>query len=113
MHELSLAENVLQIIEDAAQVQGFTRVKTVVLEIGRLAAVEPQAMAFCFDAVTRGSCAEGAALEIVELPGAGWCAGCATTVAITDLLAACPHCGGYRVNPTGGTGMRVRELEVE
>ena len=41
MHELSLAENVLQIIEEAAQAQGFSRVKTVVLEIGRPAAVEP------------------------------------------------------------------------
>ena len=113
MHELSLAENVLQIIEEAAQAQGFSRVKTVVLEIGRLAAVEPEAMAFCFDAVIRDSCAEGAALKIVELPGEGWCAACAATVPITDIPATCPHCGGYRVNPTGGTGMRVRELEVE
>lgn len=113
MHELSLAENVLQIIEDAAHAQGFSRVKTVVLEIGRLAAVEAEAMAFCFDAVVRGSCAEGAALEIVDVPGAGWCAVCAVSVPITDMLATCPQCGGFRVTPTGGTGMRVKELEVE
>ena len=37
MHEMSLAEGVLQIIEDSAKSQNFSRVKTVWLEIGKLA----------------------------------------------------------------------------
>ena len=62
MHEMSLAESVLQIIEDTARAQKFSRVRSVVLEVGVLSAVEPEAMLFCFDAVTRGSIAEGAKL---------------------------------------------------
>ena len=57
MHEMSLAESVRQIIEDAARKQGFTRVKTVWLEIGQLACVEKESLRFCFDAVTHGSIA--------------------------------------------------------
>lgn len=68
MHEMSLAENVLQIIEDARRDQGFSRVKTVVLEIGRLAAVETEALRFCFDAVTQGSMAEGRCLRLSMFP---------------------------------------------
>lgn len=113
MHEMSLAEGVLQIVEDAARSQGFARVKTVWLEIGQLAAVEPEAMRFCFDAVMHGSIADGARLEIVSMPGQGWCMKCAMTVPVAEQFDACPHCGSYQVQATGGTEMRVKELEVE
>lgn len=113
MHEMSLAESVLGIIEDAAAAQGFTRVKTVALEIGRLAAVEVEAMRFCFDAVMQGTLADGAGLEIVEVPGAGWCADCQSQVPMNDRLDSCPHCGGAHLQPTGGLEMKVKELEVE
>ena len=110
---MSLAENVLQIIEQAAQEQGFGRVRTVVLEIGQLAAVEPEAMRFCFAAVMAGSIAEGAALEMVTAPGAGWCLQCAASVPLTEQPGACPRCGGFRVRVTGGAELRVKELLVE
>ncbi|HUL11328.1 MAG TPA: hydrogenase maturation nickel metallochaperone HypA [Methylococcaceae bacterium] len=113
MHEMSLAEGILQIIEDAARSQEFVRVKTVWLEIGRLSSVEPEALRFCFDAVVRGSCAEGARLDIMPLPGAGWCMDCGQSVELTSLYDPCPKCGGYKVQTTGGTEMRVKELEVE
>jgi hydrogenase nickel incorporation protein HypA/HybF len=113
MHEMSLAENVLQIIEDAARVGGFRRVRKVILEIGQLAVVEPEAMRFCFDAVVRDSLADSAILEIVEVPGSGWCADCATTVPMGDIAAACPCCGKYPLRVTGGREMKVKALEVE
>ncbi len=113
MHEMSLAEGVLQLIEDAAQREGFTRVTGVWLEIGQLAAVEPEALRFCFDAVTRSSVAEGAKLEIVDLHGQGWCLKCCVTVPMSESLGACPQCGSHQVQVTGGTEMRVKELEVE
>lgn len=113
MHEMSLAEGVLQLIEEAVKREGFQRVTGVWLEIGRLAAVETEALRFCFDAVTRGSIAEGARLEILDLPGQGWCMECAETVPMNESLDACPRCGGYQLQVTGGTEMRVKELEVE
>ena len=113
MHEMSLAESVLQIIEDAARTQNFQRVRTVVLEIGQLAAVEPDAIRFCFDAVTHGSIAEGAQLEILGKPGEGWCAECSKTVQLCERYGLCPECGGTRVEITGGNEMRVKDLEVE
>lgn len=113
MHEMSLAEGVLQLMEDAAVAEGFAKVKAVWLEIGQLSAVEVEAMRFCFDAVTRGSLADGATLHIIEQPGQGWCMQCAATVAISERFGACPRCGSHQVQATGGTEMRVKELEVE
>lgn len=113
MHEMSLAEGVLQLIEDAARREGFGRVTAVWLEIGELAGVEIEAMKFCFDVVVKDSIAADARLEIVTLPGSGWCAHCAAEVPMHEPLAACPQCGGMPLRVTGGTEMRVRELEVE
>ena len=112
MHEMSLAEGVLQLIEDAARAQEFSKVTAVWLEIGQLAGVEADALRFCFDAVTRGSLAEGAQLEIIATPGSGWCRQCAATVALSEVFAACPQCGSYPLQVTAGTQMRVREIEV-
>lgn len=113
MHEMSLAESVLQIIENTAREQQFARVRTVRLEIGRLACVEPESLRFAFDVVTRGSIAEQARLEIVETAGQGRCGKCEQNFPLATLYEACPACGSYQVSVTGGDAMRVRELEVE
>lgn len=113
MHEMSLAEGVLQVIEDYARKEGYQRVKTVWLEIGQLSGVEAEAMRFCFDAVTRGTLAENARLEIMETPGAGWCLSCNKAVPVAARYEPCPECGGYQVQVNAGTEMRVKELEVE
>lgn len=113
MHEMSLAEGVLQIIEDSAKTQNFSRVKTVWLEIGQLAGVEVEAMKFCFDAVTRDSIAQDAKLEIIATPGQAWCLNCAATVQVQELFGVCPACGSAQLQVTGGNEMRVKELDVE
>ena len=113
MHEMSLAENILQIIEESAHLQKFQRVRSVTLEIGKLAAVEPAAMLFCFDAVTRGTLAEGAELEIIETAGAGVCLECGADMAMQELYGLCPACGSPRLQITAGKQMRVKDLAVE
>ena len=87
MHEMTLAESVLQIVEDAARRDGLRRVRAVWLEIGQLSSIEPEAMRFCFDAVARDSVAEGARLEIVTTAGAAWCDACSELVALAELGA--------------------------
>lgn len=113
MHETSVAESVLQIISEAARADGFCRVRTVVLEIGQLASVEVDALRFCFDAVLRGSIADGATVEILVVPGQGWCAQCAETVPMPELMACCPQCGGTGLQPRSGQEMRLQSLVVD
>lgn len=113
MHEMSLAQGVIDIVEDAARREGFRHVRTVRLEIGRLSSVEPEAMRFCFDLVAKASLAEGARLEIIDTPGSAWCMPCSAPVSVAAVGDACPLCGSYQLQITGGTEMRVRDLEVE
>ena len=110
MHEMSIAESILGIVQDSARGGGLGRVNTVRLEIGALAAVETGALRFCFESVTRGSLAEGAALVIDELPGAAWCFGCNEAVPIVARGDPCPRCGGARLQVTSGADMRVKDI---
>lgn len=112
MHEMSLCESVLQILETEAARQQFTKVNAVWLEIGVMSGVEVDAMRFCFDVIVRHSLADGARLEIVEIPAQAWCLDCAQNVAIQQRYDACPHCGGYQLQVAGGEQMRIKELEV-
>ena len=113
MHEMALCEGVVQVLEEYARKQGYSRVTTVWLEIGDLAGVEVEAMRFGFDVVTRGTLAEGAQLQIIERPGEAWCLQCAKTVPVKQRFDACPDCGSYQLQVTGGEEMRIKELEVE
>ena len=112
MHELSLCEGVVQVIEDQAHLEHFKTVKTVWLEIGVLAGVEIEAMRFGFEAVIKGSIVEGAKLEIIHQLGLATCPSCCHTVEITARFDACPDCGSYPLTITSGEAMRIKELEV-
>jgi hydrogenase nickel incorporation protein HypA/HybF len=112
MHEMAIAENMLEIVETTARGNGATRVRIVCLEIGALSHVAPEALRFCFDAVTRGSIADGAQLTIVTTPGAAWCMPCGETVPLERLGEACPRCGSYQLTVAQGDELRVREIEI-
>ncbi len=112
MHEMSLADGVVRLIEEQAKQHGFAKVQVVRLEIGELAHVDPDAISFCFEAVARGSKAEGARLEIVRKQGLVWCFGCSSLVAIKAWGEPCPQCGGFDLKAESGDDMRVLDLEV-
>ncbi len=113
MHEMALTESIVEIALEEAKKQGARRVTRVFLDVGALSCVEPEALEFCFSAVASGTAAEGAALEIARIPGAGWCLDCERTVPLAERFGVCPECGRYRVQMTAGDEMKVREMEID
>jgi hydrogenase nickel incorporation protein HypA/HybF len=112
MHELSLMEEVRALIAESAADNGFRKVQTVVLEIGKLSGVEAEAMQFCFESVMAGGPAEGAHLEIVETEGRGRCT-CGWEGPVAARFEPCPSCGEFGLSITQGAEMRVRSLDVD
>jgi hydrogenase nickel incorporation protein HypA/HybF len=112
MHEMALAQSMLEIVESAARTAGATRVTNVRLEIGALSHVAADALRFCFDVVTRGSLAEGATLTIDEPPGEAWCMPCAATVPLAQCGEPCPRCGSFQLAVTSGDDMRVKDIAI-
>ena len=112
MHEMSLVEGMRQIIDRVAADPGIARVTRVRVEIGRFAGVEKAALSFAWDVVMRGSKAEGAALEMIDLPGTALCYDCGATAQIESRLDPCPVCGSGKVMPEQGDEMRIKDMEV-
>jgi len=112
MHEASLAGGVLQLVEDTALREGFSRLLSLRLEVGQLAGVDVRALRFALESLAPGTLLETAVIEIAEPPGQAWCMGCAQTVAMAQRGDACPACGGYQLQPTGGMALRVVDMQV-
>jgi hydrogenase nickel incorporation protein HypA/HybF len=113
MHEMSLIESVVALVEDERRKQDFSRVRVIRLAVGVLGHAEPEALRFCFDAVTRGTIADGARLEIDQVLGEGWCPSCRQSVSLSERFDPCPVCGDTQVKMRAGDELRLSELEVE
>lgn len=112
MHEMSLCENILDIIEDNAKQQNFSKVNKIHLEIGKLSHAEPDAMVFCFDSVVKGTMAEGAKLVITRPEGKAKCLDCGNIVVVKELYDICSECDSARLDVIEGDEMKIKNMEV-
>jgi len=112
MHELSIAENMLEIIESYRTERGFTRCNSLTVRIGLLSAVDEQALRFAFEALAEGGPHEGVVLEVEKTyPQA--CCSCGCSFQVNDLFYSCPQCGSPRAELTGGDDLYIVQMEVD
>jgi hydrogenase nickel incorporation protein HypA/HybF len=112
VHELSVAQGLLEIIEQEARPYPGARVTRVHLRIGKLSAVVPDALRFAFEALTRGGIAEGAVLEIEEVPLTIRCHQCEEVFTVGDPFMVCPRCEGGDVEMVSGRELEIRSMEI-
>jgi len=108
MHELAIAEEIVAIVADRTR---GARVRRIVIEVGQLCAVVPDAMRFCFDLATEGTVAEGARLDIVEVPGRARCRVCGADVVLERPFGRC-DCGSTDLEWLAGEELRIRDVEL-
>ena len=108
MHELGITRSVVAI---CAENSNGARILRVTLEIGKLSAIMPDAVRFCFDICAKGTLVEGATLEILEINGKGLCLVCGENVALTQLVGRC-KCGSNNLQIVAGEELKVKEIEV-
>lgn len=108
MHEVGITSEVIEIVCERA---GGARISRIVLEIGKLSTVLPDAVRFCFELCAEGTAAEGATLEIIEKPGLGRCRACGTDVQLDQLLGQCA-CGSTDLEWISGEELRIKEMEL-
>jgi len=108
MHELALAEDLVDAVVVAAAGARITRV---VVEVGKVIAVVPDALRFSFEVASEGTAASGAALDIVETPGVARCRGCGEELELEVPYGRC-SCGEAELDWLSGMELRIREMEV-
>ena len=113
MHELALAESITELVVDCARRERIARVSRVVVEVGVAAAVDPEALLFCFPITTAETVAAGAELVINRIALRVRCDSCRTEYAPEKLVATCPACGSFAREVLAGREMRVVSFDGE
>jgi hydrogenase nickel incorporation protein HypA/HybF len=108
MHELGIAQEIVAIVAEHA---GESKVTRVLLEIGRHALILPDSIRFCFDLCSEGTVAQGARLEIREVPGLARCRECGQEVALEEPFGLCA-CGSADLQWLSGDEIKIKEMEI-
>jgi hydrogenase nickel incorporation protein HypA/HybF len=113
MHELGIAQSVLDAVAvEAARHPGARPVK-VVVRVGELAAVDPDALQFSFEVLTSETEFQDLQLEIEICPRRHRCLECETEFDVKDLDFRCPRCGAVRNQCVSGDQLELGYLELE
>ncbi|MFC7260710.1 hydrogenase maturation nickel metallochaperone HypA [Streptomyces lutosisoli] len=115
MHEMSVAMAVVdQVAEAAARAGDVTAVRSVRLQVGELAGVVPDSLAFCFELVCAGTLLEGAELVTEAVPGRARCTPCAHEWAVgMPPRLTCPLCDGTRTELLSGRELQIVDVHWE
>ncbi|MBD2359046.1 hydrogenase maturation nickel metallochaperone HypA [Tolypothrix sp. FACHB-123] len=109
MHELGITQNIVAIVQEHANGKKVSRV---LLEIGQLSAIMPDAIRFCFDICAQGTVLAGAKLEILEIPGLAECCQCGAKIPLEKPFGIC-QCGSVQLNLITGEELKIKEIEIE
>jgi hydrogenase nickel incorporation protein HypA/HybF len=107
VHELSIAT---AIVEACVERAGSDRILRIRVEVGHLAAVLPDSLRFCFELCAKGTTAEGAILEILEIPGRAVCEACGESILLSSPFGRCA-CGG-KLEIVAGQELKMRDMEI-
>ena len=110
MHELAIADSVVQIASRYANGRQITKVR---VKVGHLRQVVPSALAFAFELVAEGTPVEGAELEMEEVLATGMCRECGVESQLRNFPLQCGACGGFDLEVLSGEELLVESLELE
>ncbi|BAS48642.1 hydrogenase nickel incorporation protein HypA [Aggregatibacter actinomycetemcomitans NUM4039] len=113
MHELSLCQNIIEIVEQQCQQHNVNKVTDLWLEVGALSCIEPGALEFGFEMASKGTPAENCKLHLIPIPAKAWCWDCKTFVEIQANNSTCPNCGNVHLQRQSGDELRIKEISVE
>jgi len=114
MHELYLAESIINIVCDYAVRDSFKKVNSILLSYGRFSCIESKTLQFAFDVQAKNTPAQGAALDFKILPAIIHCFSCERDLEVNAHKGACPACGGLEVMLIAGTEeLQILELDVD
>ncbi|NPA42038.1 MAG: hydrogenase maturation nickel metallochaperone HypA [Aquificae bacterium] len=113
MHEFSIVQSLLALIEDYARENGAKEVSKVVVQVGVLSGVEPHLLKTAFDTFKEGTVAETAELVMEIEPLRIKCLDCGEEAQKEELNALCPSCGSVNTQVVGGEDLLLKSLEME
>lgn len=113
MHELSIADNIINAIKEESQSRGMLTVSKIGVRIGSLSSVDPDALTFGFDVLKRDQGMEDCELAIEFVATTACCTICSREFEVEDFVFICPDCGSSRCELLSGQELEIAYFEGE
>ena len=113
MHELSIAQSILAIAENALPENSNAWVTSVGLQIGELSSIEIESLEFAFSVIKADTILKNAELNIQVIKGEAECTECKTVFPACSYGSCCPHCQSYSKKIMKGRELRVLNIVVD
>lgn len=113
MHEFGIAQNIFESVSKELENREVSKVISIQLEAGKLTAIVPSALEFCFGILIEGTLLDGAELNIIETPIKMKCKSCGNVFEIKDYSYICPECSSMQCEIVSGDEFLIRKIEVE
>ena len=113
MHELSIAQGIVDIVQQYVPGHRRQDIRSVRVDVGELSGVVPDSLEFSFEAIVSGTPMESARLEIRRIPVVMHCPDCGTEFERATPVFECPGCGGSRLKMIAGSELQVLEVELD
>lgn len=113
MHEMSIAQSVLELVADHVPADRRPDVRVVRVRVGSLSGVVPESLEFCFEACVADTPLAGARIEIQRQPIRLSCDSCRGCFSVREPRFRCPGCGEPAVHLEGGSELEVAEVELD
>lgn len=113
MHEMSVAQGLLSILEDRAKAHGVARILRIRLKIGRLRGLDSRQLRLAFEALAEGSLAEGAAFDVDEIAAKARCRSCGAVWRAADYRFSCPDCATADAEILEGRELYIESFDGE
>jgi hydrogenase nickel incorporation protein HypA/HybF len=114
MHELSLAQGIIQVIEEELEKREEKGiVRKINLRVGKLSSVEPEALLFSFEYCSKKTQCENAELVIEKVPLTCKCQNCGKDFSPKEAVFICPDCNSCRIKVLSGEEFYIDSFEIE
>lgn len=113
MHELSIAQSILEIAEKAVPQDKEVIVSSVGLQVGELSGVEVDALQFALSIIKNDTLLHHAVLNIEVVKGEAQCSRCKAVFALPSFGTCCPQCSAYSMTILKGRELRVLNIVVD
>ena len=113
MHELSIAQSILDTVLQEMESRQLPPISKIVVHVGALSGVVPEALQFGFDALKKQTPLENTELSIEMIPVRGHCTDCGADFEVENFAFSCPQCQSGQIQMTCGDELNIAYLEVE
>ncbi len=113
MHELGIAQNILDIVRQSVPEDQASAVKKIRIRVGRLSGIVPDSLEFCFQALLGETEMKQAGLVMETMPTVTRCRDCGHTFEVDDFSFSCPGCNSASLDLISGKELEVVDIELE